>query len=49
MADKIKTDADDGSKVGVDGTPATFINGMMISGAAPYSDFKAEIEKQLAK
>jgi protein-disulfide isomerase len=49
MADKVKKDADDGSKVGVNGTPATFINGMMISGAAPFSDFKAEIEKQLNK
>lgn len=49
MADKVKTDLDAGSAAGVDGTPATFVNGMMISGAAPYADFKAEIEKQLAE
>lgn len=49
MADKVKKDLDDGTAAGVDGTPATFINGMMISGAAPYTDFKAEIDKQLSE
>lgn len=49
MAKQVEDDLADGTKAGVDGTPATFINGMMISGAAPYDDFKKEIEKQLAK
>ncbi len=49
MADRVKKDLDAGTAAGVDGTPATYINGMMISGAAPYADFKAEIDKQLAK
>lgn len=48
MAKQVEDDLADGTEAGVDGTPATFINGMMISGAAPYADFKAEIEKQLA-
>lgn len=46
-ADKVKEDLDEGTKIGVDGTPATFINGIRISGAVPFADFKAEIEKAL--
>lgn len=49
MAANVKKDLDAGDKAGVDGTPATFINGMLISGAVPYEDIKAEIEKALAK
>ena len=48
LEDKVKEDESDGSAAGVQGTPATFINGMLISGAVPYSEFKAEIERQLA-
>lgn len=47
FADKVNEDLTAGSAVGVDGTPATFINGIRISGAVPYSEFKAEIEKAL--
>lgn len=47
FADKVAEDIADGSKIGVDGTPATFINGIRISGAVPYSEFKAEIERAL--
>lgn len=49
MKPKVDADLADGEAAGVDGTPATFINGILISGAAPYADFKAEIEKQLAE
>ncbi len=48
FADVVKKDTDEGTAAGVNGTPATYINGMLISGAAPYSDFKTEIDKQLA-
>lgn len=48
MAATIQKDVDEGSKVGVDGTPASFVNGMLISGAVPYSDFKAAIDQALA-
>jgi len=38
-----------GKSVGVDGTPATFVNGTLIPGAAPYSQFKTAIEAELKK
>src|SRR3990167_1575721 len=38
MADKVKEDADAGNKVGVDGTPATFVNGMLVAGAVSYEE-----------
>jgi len=38
-----------GSEVGVSGTPAFFINGMLLSGAQPFSAFKALIDAELAK
>lgn len=47
FADKVAEDIAEGTNVGVDGTPATFINGIRISGAVPYEEFKAEIEKAL--
>ena len=46
-AKNVTKDQEEGNKAGVNGTPATFINGILISGAAPYEDFKKEIEKQL--
>ena len=36
------------NNVGVDGTPAIFINGRMISGAQPYDAFKKIIDEELA-
>lgn len=36
-----------GQSVGVNGTPATFVNGVLISGAAPYSQFKTAIDAAL--
>lgn len=49
--DKANVDKDlaEGGTAGVNGTPATFINGVLISGAVPYAQIKAEIDKQLAK
>ena len=37
-----------GQAVGVDGTPATFINGQLLSGAMPYDSFKQAIDAALA-
>ena len=45
FADQVNKDTSDG----VDGTPATFVNGIRISGAVPYAQFKEEIDKALAK
>lgn len=36
-----------GSEAGVQGTPAFFINGIFISGARPFEDFKKEIDREL--
>jgi len=49
MADEVKKDAADGQSYGVSGTPATFVNGRLISGAQPFSAFKAIIDEELAK
>jgi protein-disulfide isomerase len=38
-----------GAEVGVSGTPAFFVNGILISGAQPFSEFKTIIDKELAK
>ena len=38
-----------GVKVGVNGTPAFFINGRRLSGAIPYSEFQRIIEEELAQ
>lgn len=49
FADLVKKDSEAGTAAGVDGTPATFVNGIKISGAVPYTEFKAEIDKALAE
>ena len=49
---KYKADVDAdvaaGDEAGVDGTPAFFINGRMISGAQPFDAFKRIIDEELA-
>jgi protein-disulfide isomerase len=47
---KAKVDADvkDGEEAGVNGTPAFFINGRMLSGAQPFEEFKKIIDEELA-
>lgn len=44
---EIMADISDGQKVGVNGTPAFFINGILLEGAQPYSAFEAIIEQEL--
>lgn len=39
-AEKINSEAAAGQMAGVDGTPATFINGQLVSGALPFENFK---------
>lgn len=46
-ASVVQDELDEGQAVGVRGTPATFINGQMISGAVPYEQMKSVIEAQL--
>ncbi len=38
-----------GNTIGVTGTPASFVNGILVSGAVPYSDLKAAIDSALKK
>jgi protein-disulfide isomerase len=44
----IDKDIEDGSKVGVTGTPAFFINGRMLSGAQPFDKFKEVIDEEIS-
>ena len=46
-AQKVQTDATDGQSRGVNGTPATFVNGQLVSGAVPYESFKPIIDQLL--
>ncbi len=41
---RVQDDFDEGAQLGVNGTPATFVNGQLVSGAVPYSNFKTIID-----
>jgi len=43
-AAKVQADFQEGVQKGVNGTPATFINGQLVSGAMPYESFKQIID-----
>lgn len=45
--DKIKADLAEGQAAGVQGTPASFVNGELVSGALPYETIKAIIDSKL--
>lgn len=46
-AQKIQADFQEGVQKGVNGTPATFVNGQLVSGAQPYENFKQIIDNLL--
>jgi protein-disulfide isomerase len=46
---RIEADTAEASKLGVSGTPAFFVNGRFLSGAQPFSAFKALIDEELGK
>lgn len=48
-AAKVTEDLTAGQQAGVQGTPATFVNGQLVSGAQPYATFKAMIDEELKK
>ena len=48
-AKKVEDDHAEAQKVGVNGTPASFINGVAVSGAVPFDKFKSVIDQELAK
>ncbi len=47
LADRIKAEQAQGSKLGARGTPAFFINGRFLSGAQPFDAFEALIDEEL--
>jgi protein-disulfide isomerase len=47
--DEILQDQREGQQIGVTGTPAFFINGRFLSGAQPFTAFKAIIDDELAR
>jgi protein-disulfide isomerase len=47
--DSIASDTKEGQAVGVNGTPAVFINGRKINGAYPWETFKSIADQELAK
>jgi protein-disulfide isomerase len=48
-ADKVDKDTNEGKAVGVQGTPAFFVNGVFINGAQPFDSFKKTIDQELQK
>jgi protein-disulfide isomerase len=48
-SERIKADMEEGTQVGVTGTPAIFINGRKIAGAYPFEVFKKVADQELAK
>lgn len=47
FAQKVKGDFQEGAEKGVNGTPATFVNGQLVSGALPFDSFKQTIDSLL--
>jgi protein-disulfide isomerase len=45
---QIQQDSQEGTRVGVNGTPGFFINGVFLNGAQPESAFESAIQEQLA-
>jgi protein-disulfide isomerase len=43
----VQKDLEDGKAAGVSGTPAFFINGILLSGAQPFEEFKSIIDEEL--
>jgi protein-disulfide isomerase len=49
MAGKVKADMAYGDQIGVRSTPTSFINGLRISGALPFEQYKVTIDEELVK
>lgn len=46
---EIDRDIEEAGRLGVSGTPTFFVNGMRVSGAQPYANFQAIIDRELAR
>ena len=49
MAKKVSENTTAGQEAGVEGTPAFFINGRMLTGAQPFERFKEAIDQELKR
>jgi protein-disulfide isomerase len=49
FAAKVQQDALEGQAAGVTGTPGTFVNGTLVSGAVPFAQMKSVIDAALAE
>lgn len=49
VTERIQSDLEEASSLGIRGTPAFFINGKYLSGAQPYARFQQMIEQELAE
>lgn len=49
FADRVESDVRAGGDAGVTGTPATFINGRLVSGAVPFEQIAAVIDDELRR
>lgn len=47
--DEIQEDIEHGTAAGVSGTPAVFVNGILVSGALPYEHFAEMIDRELGQ
>lgn len=47
--DEVRDDTAVGRAAGVQGTPASFVNGILVSGAVPFEQFEKIIEEEIAK
>jgi len=45
----VQKDIDEGTRVGVVGTPTFFINGRVISGSQPLENFTRIVDEELAR
>jgi len=45
----VSDDLNDGQKLGVNGTPGTFVNGLLVEGAQPFAAFQKTIDQELKK
>jgi len=47
-SNKVNADMIEGQSIGVSGTPASFVNGILVSGAQPYESFKVLVDSELS-
>ena len=47
--EEVQNDFNAGQSIGVSGTPASFVNGRIITGAVPFAQFEQVIEEELKK